>query len=130
MALAAGDTVVLKPAEWTPLSASYFADLCEQAGMPPGVFNVVQGKDRKHLDWLSPVKKAAKKAAPKPASKPSMSLVMPAISMGNRVVAVPSPRAPLAATDLYQVFDTSDVASSSAALERGCSLGRKPPSNT
>lgn len=42
-ALAAGDTVVLKPAEWTPLSASYFADLCEQAGMPPGVFNVVQG---------------------------------------------------------------------------------------
>jgi 5-carboxymethyl-2-hydroxymuconic-semialdehyde dehydrogenase len=42
-ALAAGDTVVLKPAEWTPLSASYFADLCEQAGMPAGVFNVVQG---------------------------------------------------------------------------------------
>jgi aldehyde dehydrogenase (NAD+) len=29
--------------------------------------------------------------------------------MGNRVVAVPSPRQPLAATDLYQVFDTSDV---------------------
>lgn len=42
-ALAAGDTVVLKPAEWTPLTASVFADLCEQAGMPPGVFNVVQG---------------------------------------------------------------------------------------
>ena len=38
-----------------------------------------------------------------------VSLVMPAIAMGNRVVAVPSPRAPLAATDLYQVFDTSDV---------------------
>lgn len=42
-ALAAGDTVVLKPAEWTPLSASYFADLTKQAGMPDGVFNVVQG---------------------------------------------------------------------------------------
>jgi len=42
-ALAAGDTVVLKPAEWTPLSASYFADLCAEAGMPAGVFNVVQG---------------------------------------------------------------------------------------
>ena len=42
-ALAAGDTVVLKPAEWTPLTASVFADLCEQAGMPAGVFNVVQG---------------------------------------------------------------------------------------
>ena len=38
-----------------------------------------------------------------------ISLVMPAIAMGNRVVVVPSPRQPLAATDLYQVFDTSDV---------------------
>jgi len=42
-ALAAGDTVVLKPPEWAPLTASYFADLTEQAGLPPGVFNVVQG---------------------------------------------------------------------------------------
>ena len=38
-----------------------------------------------------------------------VSLVMPAIAMGNRVIAVPSPRQPLAATDLYQVFDTSDL---------------------
>ncbi len=38
-----------------------------------------------------------------------VSLVMPALAMGNRVIAVPSPRQPLAATDLYQVFDTSDV---------------------
>jgi aldehyde dehydrogenase (NAD+) len=38
-----------------------------------------------------------------------VSLVMPAIAMGNRVVAVPSARQPLAATDLYQVFDTSDL---------------------
>ncbi len=42
-ALAAGDTVVLKPAEWTPLTASFFADLTVQAGLPAGVFNVVQG---------------------------------------------------------------------------------------
>lgn len=42
-ALAAGDTVVLKPAEWTPLSASFFADLTVKAGIPAGVFNVVQG---------------------------------------------------------------------------------------
>ncbi len=42
-ALAAGDTVVLKPAEWTPLSASYFGDLVRDAGIPDGVFNVVQG---------------------------------------------------------------------------------------
>ena len=38
-----------------------------------------------------------------------LSLVMPAVAMGNRVVAVPSPRAPLVVTDLYQVLDTSDV---------------------
>lgn len=42
-ALAAGNTVVLKPAEWSPLSCSLLADLADEAGMPPGVFNVVQG---------------------------------------------------------------------------------------
>jgi betaine-aldehyde dehydrogenase/5-carboxymethyl-2-hydroxymuconic-semialdehyde dehydrogenase len=42
-ALAAGDTVVLKPAEWSPLSCSLLADLVDEAGFPPGVFNVVQG---------------------------------------------------------------------------------------
>ncbi|GGI09317.1 aldehyde dehydrogenase [Egicoccus halophilus] len=42
-ALAAGNTVVLKPAEWSPLSASILADLAEQAELPPGVLNVVQG---------------------------------------------------------------------------------------
>ena len=45
-ALAAGDTVVLKPAEWTPLTASFFADLTKQAGVPAGVFNVVFGYGR------------------------------------------------------------------------------------
>ena len=38
-----------------------------------------------------------------------VSLVLPAIAMGNRVVAVPSQTHPLAATDLYQVIDTSDL---------------------
>jgi betaine-aldehyde dehydrogenase/5-carboxymethyl-2-hydroxymuconic-semialdehyde dehydrogenase len=42
-ALAAGCTVVLKPAEWSPLSCSLLADLAAEAGLPPGVFNVVQG---------------------------------------------------------------------------------------
>jgi acyl-CoA reductase-like NAD-dependent aldehyde dehydrogenase len=42
-ALAAGCTVVLKPPEWAPLSCSLLADLTEEAGFPPGVFNVVQG---------------------------------------------------------------------------------------
>jgi betaine-aldehyde dehydrogenase/5-carboxymethyl-2-hydroxymuconic-semialdehyde dehydrogenase len=42
-ALAAGNTVVLKPAEWSPLSVSVLADLAHEAGLPAGVFNVVQG---------------------------------------------------------------------------------------
>lgn len=42
-ALAAGNTVVLKPAEWAPLSASLLADLIDEAGFPPGVVNIVQG---------------------------------------------------------------------------------------
>src|SRR3954469_88765 len=42
-ALAAGCTVVLKPAEWSPLSCSLLADLADEAGLPAGVFNVVQG---------------------------------------------------------------------------------------
>ncbi|MEP3435766.1 MAG: aldehyde dehydrogenase family protein [Hoeflea sp.] len=42
-ALAAGNTIVLKPAEQTPLSALYLADLALEAGFPPGVLNVVPG---------------------------------------------------------------------------------------
>ncbi len=42
-ALAAGCTVVLKPAEWTPLSASLLPEIMAEAGVPDGVFNVVQG---------------------------------------------------------------------------------------
>ena len=45
-ALAAGNTVVLKPAETTPLSALFFADVCRQAELPPGVVNIVTGDGR------------------------------------------------------------------------------------
>ena len=56
-ALACGNTVVLKPAEQTPLSILKFAELIPQAGFPPGVINVVNGYGREagaalaaHLD--------------------------------------------------------------------------------
>jgi betaine-aldehyde dehydrogenase/5-carboxymethyl-2-hydroxymuconic-semialdehyde dehydrogenase len=42
-ALAAGCPVVLKPAEWSPLSCSLLADLSHEAGFPPGVLNILQG---------------------------------------------------------------------------------------
>ncbi len=45
-ALAAGNTVVLKPAEFTSLTALRFAELCDEAGLPPGVVNIVTGDGR------------------------------------------------------------------------------------
>ena len=45
-ALAAGNTVVLKPAEFTPLTALAFAEICQQVGLPAGVVNFVTGDGR------------------------------------------------------------------------------------
>lgn len=42
-ALAMGNTVVLKPAEFTPLTALLFAEICQQIGLPPGVVNILSG---------------------------------------------------------------------------------------
>ncbi|MPZ70983.1 MAG: aldehyde dehydrogenase family protein, partial [Actinobacteria bacterium] len=42
-AIATGNTVVLKPAETTPLTAMMFAEICEQVGLPPGVVNIING---------------------------------------------------------------------------------------
>lgn len=48
-----------------------------------------------------------------------VSLVMPALAVGNRVVAVPSARHPLAATDFYQILDTSDVPAGVVSIVTG-----------
>jgi aldehyde dehydrogenase (NAD+) len=45
-ALATGNTVVLKPAEFTPLTALAFADICQEIGLPAGVVNIVIGDGR------------------------------------------------------------------------------------
>src|SRR5206468_5321528 len=42
-ALAAGNTVILKPPEWAPLTCSLLGELADQAGLPPGVLNIVHG---------------------------------------------------------------------------------------
>ncbi len=44
--LAVGCTLVLKPAQQTPLSMLFFAELCDEAGLPPGVLNIVSGRGR------------------------------------------------------------------------------------
>ena len=52
-ALAAGCTCVLKPAEDTPLSALALASLAEEAGIPPGVINVVtSSRSKKCFNWI------------------------------------------------------------------------------
>ena len=60
-ALATGNTVVLKPAETTPLTALLFAELCEEVGLPDGVFNVVtrDGSTGSHLVNHKDIKKIA-----------------------------------------------------------------------
>ncbi len=45
-ALAMGNTVILKPASYTPITALAFADICDEIGLPPGVVNIVTGEAR------------------------------------------------------------------------------------
>ena len=52
-ALAAGNTVVLKPAEYTSLSALYFARMTREAGLPPGVLNIVTGDGKTGWELVS-----------------------------------------------------------------------------
>ena len=52
-ALAAGDTVVAKPPEWAPLTASLLADITLEAGMPPGVFNVEEFNPDPFMELLN-----------------------------------------------------------------------------
>src|SRR6202007_1717778 len=61
-ALAAGNTVVVKPSEFTSASALEFANLVERAGFPPGVFNVVTGFGPEVGEPLATHRKVAKVA--------------------------------------------------------------------
>ncbi len=59
-ALAAGNTVVLKPASTTPLTAIRLGEILEEAGLPPGVFNVVVGPGSTVGEWLTTDRRVAK----------------------------------------------------------------------
>lgn len=50
--LAAGNTVILKPAEVTPLTALKFAELSVLAGIPPGVINILPGTGKYFLNFF------------------------------------------------------------------------------
>ncbi|MCL8396469.1 aldehyde dehydrogenase family protein, partial [Pseudomonas aeruginosa] len=52
-ALAAGNAMVFKPSEVTPLTAIRLAEIYTEAGVPAGVFNVVQGPGREIGQWLT-----------------------------------------------------------------------------
>tara|TARA_B100001121_G_scaffold310586_1_gene342896 strand:+ start:2029 stop:4389 length:2361 start_codon:yes stop_codon:yes gene_type:complete len=60
-AIALGNTVVLKPAEYTSLSALYFAELCEKANIPKGVINIItgDGSTGEHITNHKDIKKIA-----------------------------------------------------------------------
>jgi acyl-CoA reductase-like NAD-dependent aldehyde dehydrogenase len=59
-ALAAGNTVVLKPASTTPLTALRLGEILQEAGLPPGVFNIVVGSGSSVGDWLVTDRRVAK----------------------------------------------------------------------
>lgn len=59
-ALAAGNAIVLKPASVTPLTAIFLADILREAGLPPGVLNVVVGSGATVGDWLVTDKRVSK----------------------------------------------------------------------
>ena len=52
-ALAAGNTIVLKPSEFTPLTALLAAKLTQEAGFPPGVVNIINGYGASEAPFLS-----------------------------------------------------------------------------
>ena len=82
-ALAAGNTVVLKPAETTPLTALIFADICRQAELPPGVVNIVtgDGRDRRRASSSTPAStRSPSRARPRSARRSSASSPAPARS--------------------------------------------------
>ncbi|MFB4165241.1 NAD-dependent succinate-semialdehyde dehydrogenase [Alteribacillus sp. JSM 102045] len=60
-ALASGCTVVLKPGEDTPFSAVKFAEICEEAGLPKGVFNLVTGQEASEIGGELMENKAVRK---------------------------------------------------------------------
>ena len=126
-ALACGNTVVLKPAEYTPLTALAFAEICVEAGLPPGVVNIVTGdgatgaalvahprrrQDRLHrLDRGRPASSAARRRARARSSRWSS-----AANRRSSCSTTPISTAPSKASSTA----SSSTRARSAARARGC----------
>ena len=91
-ALATGNTVVLKPAEFTPLTALAFAEICQEVGLPAGVVNIVTGDGStgealvKHPDVTRSPSPAQPKSAARSAARPRQP--QEALARARRQVAV------------------------------------------
>lgn len=115
-ALAAGNTVVIKPDEWSPLSAAMFALAAERADMPPGVINVVQGVGEAIGDSL----------VTSPAIDRLTLMGSVATSRNNAVMAARNLheyRLELAAKATFIVLDDADVAEAARAAAAHFSIG-------
>ena len=77
-ALASGNTVVLKPAETTPLTALLFCDVLRQAELPPGVVNIVTGDGRTGAALVEPRASTRSRSPARPRSARRSSASSPA----------------------------------------------------
>lgn len=65
-ALAAGNAVLIKPAEWTPLTTIRLGELALEAGLPAGLFQVLPGKGSVIGSASSPIRMCASSSSPAP----------------------------------------------------------------
>src|SRR5690606_16704074 len=113
-ALAVGCTVVLRPASQTPLTALAAAKLAHEAGFPPGVFNVVTGKDSKGMGTELATNEKVRKISFTGSTEVGRSLMAQASETIKRVSFELGGNAP------FLVFDDADV----SAAVRGAIAGK------
>ena len=136
-ALAAGNTVVLKPASTTPLSALLFADVCRQADLPPGVVNIIAGarRDRDGAGRCTPTSTRSRSPA-RPRSARRSSAASPAPTRRSRSSSAARPPTSCSTTRRStRPSRASSTASTStrarsAAPGRGCSSRSRSPTRS
>ena len=135
-ALACGNTVVLKPAETTPLTALLFAEICQQADLPAGVVNIVTGAGETGARWSSTLMSTRSRsparpesARPSPAASPARTRRSPSSSAArpptSSSTTPPSTRRSRASSPA-----SSSTRATSAAQARGCWCRSRSPTRS